>query len=83
MASVNVPNLVYTSVQLMHYAVHVRHVFGARLINFPRTSGEQRRPVAWKGHLAHPVLFVFTQKTDKVQFVVNGMQTVRVRRSTG
>ncbi len=34
-------------------------------------------PDAWKGHAVHPVLFVFAQKTDKFQFVVNGMRTIR------
>ncbi len=71
---------VYTSVPLMHCAVRMRHVTGTRLINLSRTWGEQRTTSARKRHLAHPVLFVFTQKTDKFQFVVNGMRTVRRRR---
>ncbi len=54
----------------------MRHVFGAPLINFPRTWGEQRTPDAWKVYLAHPVLFVFTQKTDKFWFAANRMRTV-------
>ncbi len=31
----------------------------------------------------HPVLFVFVLKTNKFQFIANGMRTVRRRRSTG
>ncbi len=54
-------NLVYTSA-LTHCAILVQLVFDARLINFLRTWGERRTPSAWKGHLAHPVLFVFAQK---------------------
>ncbi len=61
----------------------MRSVFAARLINFPRTWGEQRTPGAWKGHPAHPVFFVFTQKTDKFQYAANGMQTIRGWRSIG
>ncbi len=34
-------------------------------------------------HEAHPVLFVFAQKTDKFWFAVNGMRTVREWRSAG
>ncbi len=43
-------NFVYTSTSLTHYAVHMRRVFGAWLINLLRTWGEQRTPGAWKGH---------------------------------
>ncbi len=46
----------------MRCAVRMRSVSGAQLINFLRTWGEQRTPVVWKGHLAHPVFFVFAQK---------------------
>ncbi len=54
-----------------------------RLINFPRTWSEQRTSGAWKGHPAHPVPFVFVQKTDKFWFAVNGMRTVRGQRGAG
>ncbi len=54
-------------------------VFGAPLINFPQTWGEQKMPGAWKGRPAHPVLFVFAQKTNKFQFAANGMRTVQRR----
>ncbi len=70
-------NLVYMSAPLTRCAVCVRWVFGVRLINFPRTWGEQRTPGAWKRHLVHPVLFVFVQQTDKFQFAANGMRTIR------
>ncbi len=59
-------------------AVHMRRIFGARLINFPQTWGKQRTHGVWKGHPVHPVLFVFAQKID--QF---GMRTVRGWRSAG
>ncbi len=53
------------------YALYccVRRIFGARLINFLQTWGEQRTPSA-------SVLFVFTQKTNKFCFVANGMRPV-------
>ncbi len=76
-------NLVYTSTPLTRCTIHVRDKFGARLINFPQTWGEQRTHGAWKGHPSHPVLFVFTQKTDKFWFVVNGMRTIRGWHSSG
>ncbi len=43
---------------------------GACLNNFSWTWGEQRTFGAWKGHSAHPVLFVL------FWFVANGMQTI-------
>ncbi len=55
-------NLVYSSAPLTCWAIRVWRVFGTRLINFPRTWGEQRTPGAWKKHPAHPVLFVFAKK---------------------
>ncbi len=67
----HVLNLVYTSAPLTRCTVRMRRVFGARLIYFLRTWGEQRTPGAWKGHLAHPVLFVFAQKTNKFWFAGN------------
>ncbi len=76
-------NLVYTSAPFTCYAVRMRRVFGAQLINFPWTWGEQRTSGAWKGHPAHPVLFVFVQKTDKFRFAANGMRTVRGWRTAG
>ncbi len=76
-------NLVYRSATLMHCTIRMRCVFGAQSINFPRTRGEQSTPGAWKGHPAHPVLFVFVQKTYKFWFTVNIMQTVLGRRSAG
>ncbi len=76
-------NLVYTSVPLTHCAIRMRRVFGARLINFPQTWGEQRTSGALKGHPAHPVLFVFVQKIDKFWFVANGVRTIRWWRSAG
>ncbi len=76
-------NLVYTSVPLTRCAIRMHCVFGARLINFPQTWGEQKTRDEWKGHLVHPVLFVFMQKTDKFRFVVNGMRTIRGQCSTG
>ncbi len=39
-------NVVYTSVQLTHCAVHMRCIFSAWLINFPWAWGEQRTPGA-------------------------------------
>ncbi len=42
-----------------------------------------RTPDVWKGHPAHPVLFVFAQKTDKFWFTANGMWAVRGWRSAG
>ncbi len=66
------------SAPLTHCAICARRVFGARLINFLRTWGEQRTPGAWKGHPAYPVLFVFAQKTDKFQFTANGMNHLRM-----
>ncbi len=76
-------SFVYTSATLMRCVVCMRRVSGARLINFPRTRGEQRTPGAWKGHAAHPVLFVFAQKTNKFWFAANGMRTIRRWHSTG
>ncbi len=67
----------------MRCAVSVRCISGAWLINFPRTWDEPRTPGAWKGHPAHPVLFVFVQKTDKFWFEVNGTRTVHRLRSAG
>ncbi len=32
---------------------------------------------------AHPILFVFAQKTDKFWFTANGMRTIHRWRSTG
>ncbi len=58
-------NLVHTSAPLTRCVIRMQHVFGARLINFPRTWGEQRTSGAWIGHTSHPVLFVFMQKTEK------------------
>ncbi len=69
-------NFVYTSVPFTRCTIRMRRISGTWLINFPRTRGEQRTPGAWKQHLAHPVLFVFSQKTDKFWFVANGMWTV-------
>ncbi len=34
-----------------------------------------RKPEANTGHMVHPTLFVFAQKTDKFWFVANGMRT--------
>ncbi len=76
-------NLVYTSTPLTRCAVRVRRLFGAWLINFPQTRGEQRTPCVWKGHLVHPVLFVFVQKTNKFWFTTNGMRIVCGQHSTG
>ncbi len=36
-----------------------------------------------KGHLAHAVLFVFAQNTNKFRFTANGMRTIRRQRGTG
>ncbi len=63
--------------------VCVWRISGTQLINFPQTWDEQRRPSAWKGHLAHTVLFVFAQKIDKFWFAANSMQTICGRRSAG
>ncbi len=56
---------------------------GARLINFPQTWGEQRTPGTCNGHPAHPILFVFAQKTDKFRFVAAGIRTICGWRSAG
>ncbi len=69
-------SFVYTSAPLTLCAVRRRRVSNVRLINFLWTWGEQRTPGARKRHPAHPVLFVFAQKTDKFQFSANGMRTV-------
>ncbi len=42
----------------------------------------ERTPSSWKGHPAHPVLFVFTRKTNKFWFAVNCMWTIYGWRST-
>ncbi len=54
----------------------VRRISSAQLINF-------HKPEASRGHPAHPVLFVFTQKSDKFWFTANGMRTVCGWRSAG
>ncbi len=54
-----------------------------RLINFPRTWGKQRAPGVWKGHPAHPVLFVFMQKINKFWFTATGMRIICGWRNAG
>ncbi len=67
----------------MRCAVSVRCISDARIIYFLQTRDEQRTPGAWKGHPAHPVLFVFPQKTDKFRFAANGMRTIHRWSSAG
>ncbi len=62
------------SALLIRYAVRMQCVSGARLINF-------LKPETNKAHPAHPLLFVFTQKTDKFRLAANGMRTILGQRS--
>ncbi len=71
------------SAPLTRCAIRVQCVSSAQLINFPWTWGEQRTSGAWKGHSAHPVLFMFAQNTTKFWFAANGMRTVHGWHSVG
>ncbi len=60
----------------MRCAVRMWYVSGVWFINFTWTWGEQRTPDAWKEHPAHPVFFMFAQKTNKFWFAVNGIMWI-------
>ncbi len=69
-------SFVYTSAPLTRCAIRMRRAVKLFSVNLRRGGDTQCME-------AHLVLFVFAQKTNKFQFAVNGMRTVRGWRSAG